>query len=113
MANPEKGEVDLVVDKKTYTLCMGSNALVQIEQVLGREQDIATILTNMQTAPRLEVVRAVLWGALLKFQPQTTLLDAGDLMDEVGPDGMAGLGEKLSEAIRFRLSGPRAGATVQ
>lgn len=97
MANEVKGEVDLVVEGKTYTLCFSSDAIVRVEQLLG--SDIGAISTRGS----VESMRALLWGALLKHHPQADLDLASGLLDEY-EDGLQGAFEKTARVLRFRLS---------
>ncbi len=103
MANSLKGEVDFQLGDKTYTLCFPSNALVEVEEVSGK--DIVTVLTEWQQSPAVAPLRTLLWGALRKHNPDASLLDAGDLIDEIGASRMEELGGAIGKALRFRLSG--------
>lgn len=103
MANALKGEVDFEFGDKTLVLCFSSNALVEVETVAGK--DIIGVLREWQETPAIAPLRALLWGALRKSAPAMSLLDAGDLLDEIGPDRMLELGGAIGKALRFRLSG--------
>ena len=98
MANPLKGEIDATIDGKTYTLCLTSNALVQVKTVLG--------IPDVQHLNMLDVehARALFWGALQKHHKDVDLLAAGDLLDDVDR-GVEGAVDMLARALRFRLSG--------
>lgn len=97
-ANPLKGEIDAVIDGRTYTLCFTSDAIVKTK-ALGIP-DIGHI--NMSDA---EHVIALLWAALLKHHESEDLdiLAASRLVDEF-EGGMTGAVESLTRALRFRLS---------
>ena len=99
MANALKGEIELAIDGNAYTLCLTSNAIVQVEQLLGGE----SIGQIAQQVARVEYQRALLWGALQKWHPTVDLVGAGALMDEV-EGGSEPLVEALARALRFRLS---------
>jgi len=98
MANPLKGEVELVVGEMTYTLCFPSNAVVEVEQLLG--DSIGGIAGNIV---KVEHQRALLWSALQKHHKGVDLLKAGEIMDDFD-GGLEPLAEKLVRALRFRLS---------
>ena len=102
-ANPLKGEIDFVVGERTLVLCFPSNALVEVETVAGK--DIIGVLREWQETPAVAPLRTLLWGALRKHEPSMSLLDAGDLIDEIGPGRMEDLGGAIGKALRFRLSG--------
>lgn len=103
MANPLKGEVEFPAGETTLVLCFTSNALVEVETITGK--DIITVLAEWQQSPAMAPLRALLWGALRKHRPELSLLDAGDLIDEIGPARMEELGGAIGKALRFRLSG--------
>lgn len=100
MANPLKGEVDLVAGDKTYTLRMSINEIVQLETLLDKGvQEISAILGNDQDV-RIGAWRAALWASLQANHKGLTLEDAGDIMGEAGmPEVMAKVGEALQLAF--------------
>jgi hypothetical protein len=98
MANPLKGDVDLVSDGVTYTLCFTSNGIVEVENVLGG----LSIGEIAMQASRIEYQRALLWGALQKHHPGTDLAKAGDVLDGC-EGGLAEVEEQVTRALRFRL----------
>lgn len=100
MANALKGEVEVVAGETTYILCFTNNAIVQIEQIFDG-MGIGEITQNLM---RVEVARALLWGALQKHHPKTDLLKAGDILDDI-EGGLAAIADPLARALRFRLSG--------
>lgn len=97
-ANHLKGEIDLPVDKQTYTLALTSNAIVQVEQLLD-----SSITEIMKGLTRYENSRALLWAGLQKYHPKIDLLAAGEIIDEID-GGLEGLVDPLARAVRFRLS---------
>lgn len=98
-ANALKGEIALAIDGNAYTLCFTTNAIAQVEQLLGGE----SIGEIAQQIARVEYQRALFWGALQKWHPTVDLMGAGALMDEV-EGGTEPLVEALARALRFRLS---------
>lgn len=99
MANALKGEIEVTIDGAAYTLCFTTNAIAQVEQLLGGE----SIGEIAQRIAKVEHQRALLWGALQKHHSGVTLLAAGALMDEFEA-GLEPLVEALARALRFRLS---------
>lgn len=81
MVNPLKGEVELVAGEKTYVLRLGTNALIEIQTVLGgvKPDEIGPRLVDPATRP--ETIRAVLWGALGGSRSGLSLFDVGDMID--------------------------------
>jgi hypothetical protein len=98
MANELKGEVDVKIGGKTYTVVLTSNALVQVKSVLG----IAD--TQHLNMADVEHMRGLLWAGLLRHHEGVDLMTAGDLLDEI-EGGFEGAVEVLARALRFRLSG--------
>lgn len=106
MANPERGEVALVVGDRTYTIKLGRNALASVEGLLGR--GFPEIAASLTTDPQIGVMRAILWAGLQRFHPEIDLMAVGDLMDDAGDDV---IGEKIGEALK--LAFPDAKASVR
>ncbi len=98
MANALKGEIEVAIEGVAYTLCFTTNAIAQVEQLLG--DSIGGIAASIG---KVEHQRALLWGALQKHHKGVELLAAGALMDEFEA-GLEPLVEALARALRFRLS---------
>jgi len=107
MANPEKGEVDLKVGDKTYTLCFTTNSISEVEALSGGEAFTAIAVQWMQRQD-ISTLRLLTFGALRKHHDKLSLFDAGDIIDEIGTAGFETLGAALGEAIRFRFPPPAA-----
>lgn len=103
MANGEKGEVDVAVDGKTYTLRLNANALCELETLLSSREERVTFqqVVSWCAAGQLLAVRALLWAALRAYHPGVTLQDAGELMTRI--DGLA---PKLLEALAASMPKP-------
>lgn len=101
MANPKIGYVDLPAGETTYTLRLSVNALVEAETLLDK-----SINDIIATLDRVGTLRAIMWAALLEKHPNTTLLDAGEIIGAVGADaaGVA-IGEALKAAFPDDLKG--------
>lgn len=100
MANPHRGEVDLVVGERTYVLRMSINEIAQLETLLDKGvNEISAILSDGDN-PKLWVWRAAFWAALQGHHKGTTLEDAGEIMAEAGfPAVMGAVGEALQAAF--------------
>lgn len=97
MANALKGEIDLVAADKTYVLCFTTDAIVQVEQLLGAD------ISEISAKSSVGNIRTLLWGALLKHHSDVNLIGAGEILDDF-EGGVTGVFEKLVRALRFRLS---------
>lgn len=93
MANELKGEVDLSIGDKTYTLKFTRNAMADIESLFGG-RPFNEILADRSVS----VLRACLWGGLKAHHQGIDLLAAGDLM-EVADD--AALGTAIGKAVQL------------
>lgn len=95
MANREKGEVTIDVEGTPYLLVMDFEAMCQLEDKLSTAEKDVTFVEVMQKADRgsLRHLRAVLWAALLRHQPDMTLQDVTALIDKLG--GVAGVHKAL------------------
>jgi len=100
MANPLRGEVDLVAGETTYTLRMSINEIVQLETLLDMGvMEISSMLGEAGN-PRLGAWRAALWAALQGHHKGTTLEDAGEIIAQAGfANVMAKVGEALQAAF--------------
>lgn len=87
MANPVKGEVPFEVEGKAYKLVLDFNALCEVEDVLGAGgMDLA----------RPKAIRAIFWASMLRYQPNVTVQEAGDL---IGALGLEEAGRIVAEAM--------------
>lgn len=107
MANPLRGEVDLVAGDDTYTLRMSINEIIQLETLLDKGvMEISALLSDPNNM-RIGTWRAALWAALQAHHKGTTLDDAGDIIGVASlPTIMAAVGEALQSA--FPTSDPDA-----
>ena len=84
MANPHKGDVDLVAGDKTYRLRLDINAIAELEDHTGKGiNQIAEELADPSTM-RITLARAVFWGATRSTHPEMTVKEAGEVMTEAG-----------------------------
>jgi len=97
MANPIKGEVPFDVGGRTFTLCLGINAIAELEAVVDAGVVEIANWFNDRSKLRAGNMRAVLWAALRKHHPDIDLLAAGDLIQEAGLQVVV---VKLGEAIQ-------------
>lgn len=81
MANPHRGEVDLVTGETTYKLRLSINAMAEIETLLGLSMGQ---VEQRMSAGSVLAFRGLLWGSLREFHPKVTLKEAGDLIEAVG-----------------------------
>ena len=107
MANPLKGEVELVVvDSETdaetiYIMRLSIDAIVHAETVLDKG-----INDMLPTLDRIGTLRALLWASLLEHHPEVLLLDAGELIVAAGADVVMG---KIAEALKAAFPEQKAG----
>lgn len=104
MANPHRGEVELVVGENTFKLRLSINAIVEVERTLN--MTIAQVSQQMSLMS-VTVVRGLLWGALRQHHPKMTLNDVGDLIDEIGLTPVIGL---LGEVMAITYPEPEGAA---
>lgn len=80
---------------KRYTLRYGNNALAELEGLLGLP--ITQIGERFTTgAVGVREMRNIFWAGLMMQHPELSLVDAGNLMDEVGLQRVA---ELVTEAF--------------
>jgi hypothetical protein len=86
MANPERGQVALTVEDRTYTLILDMNALCELEELLSTPSQAVTAAQAFVAAANLSYrhVRALVWAALRRHHPDLTLSAVGDLIEAAG-----------------------------
>ena len=105
MVNTQRGEVLLQVGDDSYTLESTSDALCQIESVLGCSiLKTMNEMSNPDTAS-LTNLRAMLWGLLRKHHKNMTLIQAGDLIVPAG--GMIEVLKKINDAMAVAFPPPK------
>ncbi|WP_342714049.1 hypothetical protein [Bradyrhizobium sp. B039] len=84
MANPHKGEVELVAGEATYTLQYSIDALCSMEAAL--DKNFTAIAAEMSNPARISVsmVRQLLYSGLQERHPELTLKEAGELIPAAG-----------------------------
>lgn len=106
-ANPEKGEVDVVIGGVRYTLVMTFNGLIDVQNALavnGVKPKVDRVM-DLVAAQDLEAFRAVFWGTLRRHHPDISLQAAGELMSDAG--GLPALDAMLAEVSRGSSPDPR------
>jgi len=103
-ANPEKGEVPIVIGGQTYVCVMTFNGLIDLQNELAKGGALPTVESIMTRCENgeLEAVRGVFWATLRRHHPQITIEQAGDLIQELG--GQAAVDSLLQKT--GKASGP-------
>lgn len=100
MANPERGEVSIDIGGTSYTLAPSINAIIKVEAMFskaeGRKVTWSDVLKHLN-AGSMEHKRAVFWATLLKYHPDVTIEQAGDLSDVL--DRQLGSNAALVDAV--------------
>lgn len=104
MANPDKGEFDLSFGDTVLTFKMGTSALIEAQEQLGRETGVVPTLEELMRdvleRQRLGYVRAFLWGGLRKHHPEKTVEDVTELLDAMTQDQAVSLLRGLTSSTR-------------
>lgn len=84
MGNSVKGDVEFEVGGKKYSLRFSTNVMCQLEELTGK--GFITLTNELMDPGKMTMknIRLVLWAALR--QPDLTVEQVGDLMDEVGEE---------------------------
>ena len=99
MANPARGETQIRIGRRDYTLAYDLNVLCEIEAALGDPMaDVAGRLEAKRAGVR--DLRALLWGGLQRHHPMP-IEQVGELLQEALTDPATGrrIGNQLTEAI--------------
>ncbi len=104
MANPLKGEVELIAGDKPYTLRFSIDAICSLEERLGK--GFPAIAVELQKPEKMTIVmvRHLLHASLTESHPDITLKQAGELIVTGG--GMVIVLGKVSEAIAAAFPSP-------
>lgn len=108
MANPFRGEADLLVSGKVYKIKFGINAMCELEDALDRP--ISQILEELgdEKRVRMKTVRAILWAGLQEYQLGFTQETAGDIASIAGIDEvMKAIGAALGAAAPEETEGDK------
>jgi len=99
MANPHRGQVPLQAVGTTYTLCLSTNAMCELEGLTG--EAIGTLAEKMNgDSVRMTDVRALVWAALQDHHPDADLKEAGNIITLAGmPATMEAVGRAFELAF--------------
>jgi hypothetical protein len=81
MANAVKGEVAVACGEKTYTLVLTTNALCELEDLLG--QSTGKSIRQLSEMD-MRVMRGMFWAALRRHHQALTVQGAADIIDALG-----------------------------
>jgi hypothetical protein len=101
MANNWKGEVEVEAGGKKLLFRLGVNEMIELQGdfgLVGSDEEFAAAVANLSGLKRH---RDAIFRGLQLHQPDTTLKQAGDIMDELGLDRVR---ELIAEA--FALAFP-------
>ena len=104
MANYEKGEVDLPVGDKLYTVQLTWNEIAKFEAIqdVGWFEDFVPKLSAPNSIRGGEWI-ALLWAGLHSHHTELTLLDAGNIMTKVGAEKVV---EVVMKCLQFTFPDP-------
>lgn len=115
MANAHKGEIAFEAGGKSYTLRFSTNAICELENALDRSIiSISQDLVNAEKNPeslRFSTLRAILWAGLREHHPGMTLVEAGDVMTEIG--GLSKAVELIAEGFTLAFPEPQANGAAR
>lgn len=110
MANIEKGEVEVLVDGKPYTLKVGMNAAAILQH--RHKKSIGALLREAEDFDFVSI-RALVWLLLQKYHAQEfrTEESVGDFMDEGG--GVKLFLTAIQKLAEANVEGPDPNLTAQ
>jgi hypothetical protein len=79
--NPTEPTVELTISGETYTLFFSFDAIAAAEEATGLAL-ISGLRQKDVDAPRISLVRALLFGCMLPHQPKTTLAEVAALVNQ-------------------------------
>jgi hypothetical protein len=108
MANPHKGDMDVEIDGKTYTLRLDIDAICQLE-ALGQPLGFATFgaIGAAVDAGNVTLLRATMWAALRRHHAEVGMAEAGELIEALG---VAETGPLIAKVILLTFPAQEEGA---
>jgi hypothetical protein len=107
--NPHKGDVSFEVGGTTYVLRYSHRSLVLLENELGKSLiKIMREIDGWKANPedmRLGTICALLWAGLQRHQPNMTVEEATDLLDDID-GGASAMIDIIGEAFQRAFSAP-------
>lgn len=103
--NPHRGDVELPVGGKLYTLRYGHASIYALERKTGKS--IMQIMREMDNADEMRIgnVIELLWAGLQKHHPEITMDDVCDLLDQVEGGSMSVVGI-IGDAFQKAFNAP-------
>jgi len=90
--NKHRGEINLNVGDRIYTLKFTTNSIVLLEEALGKS------VNKIGDDVGVKELRAMIWAGLQHNHPEITLDKVGEIIDEIGTEyGF----DRINEAISF------------
>lgn len=114
MANPQRGEVDVVVNGRVYTLAMDLNAMCELQAVLRpADPDSVELDDVMHKVAKMNPIylRAFLWATLRRHHKDITLMGVSDLVVDAG--GIEAFFAKLPQLLAYTQPDARDQGAVQ
>lgn len=107
MANPNRGEVDLIAGDQTYTMRMSINAIANIEDHfdMGINQ-VAELLSDAK-GMRIGNLRTIVLYALKEHHPELDVAAAGEVIGKAGFDVTAAA---IQQAMVLAFPNAKAGS---
>lgn len=108
MANQYRGQFEIKVGGKKYTLRVGTNEIAALEDTfgVGEFKELQERLRRLS----LKDVRTFTKICLERHQPDVTDEQAGDLIDEHGLENVT---DKIAEGLVVAFMGPKAARAVK
>lgn len=100
MANPNRGEVALLVGDQEYKLSFSINAICELEDAL--DMPVAKVADKLNDTDniRMTMIRTVVWAALRDHHADMTVNDAGQIATDAGiPVVMEAIGRAFTLAF--------------
>lgn len=98
MANPHRGEVEMVVDGVTYRMALSMHSLALIRKQTGMK--LTALIKSMQDEGDdvdPDKITAVIWAAIQTYHPDVTFDGAARM---VPPGGIGELAGKIEELFQ-------------
>lgn len=104
MENTRRGDVSIDINGKQYRLVLDIGAMCAVEAQMSTDDYDATFGEIIAKAEKgsIRCLRALWWGTLIRHQPEITLEQASELIQDIG--GLDVLQVRLLEVMKMQAA---------
>ncbi|KMS54721.1 hypothetical protein [Sphingobium cupriresistens] len=101
MPNPLRGQASFKAGASEFTLVFDINTFCELEDETGL--GVADLVEQIQDKPSFKLLRSIFCAGLQAHHPQTSIVEAGEIMSDAGLDVMK---DALARALKAAMPAP-------